>query len=284
MPYTTDGQFYEMDIFGTPMNGQTPSMFSSDPGFSNGVAPALSPAMGVPFTGGGMNSSVPWSYQGMGGFSGGMGGFGGGGQLSPQAAAQATAERTRALSNLEGRAADYWKTPLAQGMQSNLTGMMSGEIAPYSQDVQNRMFSQSADQISAAQDAARQKAYARAGASGMGFTGGMENRLANIEGQGALQRQGALTGIQNQAALSNFSARQSATGQANQALGTGYGVTNPLVQQAASARFNTDWGSGIGSDLGGSFTGGAASANKIRGGAARTQWGGTGITGMRTTY
>jgi hypothetical protein len=199
-----------------------------------------------------------------GGFTGGMGmgGYGGGGssgQLSPGAAAMATAERTQALKNLEGRAADYWNQPLAKAAQSNLLGIMGGE-GPYSQDVQNRMFAQSADQIAGAQDAARQRAMQRAGASGLGFSGGIENRLANIEGQGALQRQGAMTGIQNQAALGNFAARQNAIGMANQALGTGYGVTNPLVQQAASARFNTEWGSGIGSDL----TGGTAATARRR--------------------
>lgn len=194
----------------------------------------------------------------------------GGGQLSPQAAAQATAERTKALGQLEGRAAGYWNTPLAQGAQNQLLGVMNGTNLPYSQSVQNQMFTQSADQIAAAQNAARQRAYAQAGASGMGTGGAFQNQLAAGAGNAAVQRQGALAGIQNRAAMGNFSAQQQAAGMANSMLGTGYGVTNPLVQQAASARFNTDWGSGIGSDLGGGSNAAAGTGGSLRYNVRRT--------------
>ena len=240
--------------FSMPLSGGlggTQSSFADagayvDPRTGRLTVPPNMPPMGIPGSWG-MNATPGYYGGGGGGLSGGYGMGGGGGGVDPAAAAQASAARAEALGQLQTARSQYFGSPLYKGMTSALEGQVSGKEAPFSQSVQDVQFARSADQIAAAQDAARQRAYGRAGASGTGFslTGGLGNRMAAIEGQGALQRQGSLADIQSNAALQNYNARQRAIGLGSSVMASAYGVTNPLLQQATAAKFGTEWGAGL---------------------------------------
>ena len=195
----------------------------------------------------------PSQVPGAGGFGGGFGGGGGEG-MDAGARAAAEAERAKALGMLEGRNTELFGSPVSQAMMGALPGMISGADTPFSQSVQNQMFSSRADQIGAAAAAARQRAATTAGAAGLGRGTFYNKALQGVGTQAAGARQEALRDVQMTAVPANYAARQQSMNLGRGVLGTLYGITNPLVQQAASMRFNTQFRGGAG---GGGGAGGA---------------------------
>lgn len=206
----------------------------------------MDPATGRPT----VPSNIPpigsWYAPGTTNWGGSGSGWGGGGGGDAAAQAAAAAERAKALGMLEDRSAGVFSSPVAQAMTSRLPGMISGTDVPFSQRTQDQMFSSRADQIGAAAAAARQRAAAGAGSAGLGRGLFYNKALQGIQNRASGARQEALRDVQMTAAPMNFAASQQAMNLGRGVLGTLYGITNPLVQQAAGMRFNTQFLGGAG--------------------------------------
>jgi len=215
--------------------------------------PSMTPPQAAPVSGFGSTVVKP-EYQAFSstGYGGGFGGFmprykgSGGGGIDARAAALADAERKAALGLLEGGVDDINADPMRQAAAKYYTSVLGGSALPYSNTEKDRLYSTATDEIGAAQNAARMAAERRAASMGLGRGSALASQLRASEGQAALARQGARTGIENTAVMANQAARQAAASGAGGLFGTTQSLMNPLRSQAANIRVNTQFRGGAG--------------------------------------
>lgn len=147
--------------------------------------------------------------------------------------------RKRAFSLLEGRSDDIMNDPqYAAAMQAYQDVLTSG--GPMNEQVQNAMAGQLADQGARAQQIQQQQMARQLAASGGSINDpSYQAAQRGMTTQRQLSNQGNRRDIMMQAAMDNFRAQQAAAGNLASVRGQQYGMSNPLLTQAANEYMNT---------------------------------------------
>lgn len=178
-------------------------------------------------------TSAPASIAG--GFSGGSASSGGRGQPAEVAANRAA--MFAALQPGQG----YFASPLGQQAQSAIANTMSGVDVPYTQAVQDRLFSGQADLNAgsrASQDDLIRRQLAERGMEGSGA--GLAAMLGAGRDQSAANST-ALSQIQNTAQTENFAARERARNAAESFLSSRSAAEAPYRLKEADLRAQSDY-------------------------------------------
>lgn len=180
-------------------------------------------------------------------------------------------QRRLAFGSLN-QGANYFNSPLGNQTYNSLSNTQAGIDVPYTQEVQDRMFSQQGD-LAAGQEAGAQdrirSSFANRGMEGSG------GELAAMLGAGrerSAQNTQALTEIQNKAQLENFGARERAREASTGFMGARSSAEAPyrLKEADLRSRFEVTGQSPLGA-LGGMLgMGGGNSLAGMSGNAART--------------
>lgn len=149
----------------------------------------------LPYAGGPAVGSFP---------GGGAGGYGGG----PTAADDAKLEEQRrlALASLN-QGANYYASPFGQQIQGAIGARAAGADAPYTQAVQDRLFSRQADLAASAEQSDQARIRSMMGERGMEGSGAALAAMLGAGRQRSAANSAALSDIENRAQLENFGAR-----------------------------------------------------------------------------
>ena len=135
---------------------------------------------------------------------GGAGGYGGG----PTGADDAKLEEQRRLAfGSLNQGANYFASPFGQQIQGAIGARAAGADAPYTQAVQDRLFSRQADLAASAEQSDQARIRSMMGERGMEGSGAALAAMLGAGRQRSAANSAALSDIENRAQLENFGAR-----------------------------------------------------------------------------
>ena len=163
------------------------------------------------------------------------------GQGGPSAMDDAKLEEQRRLAfGSLAQGAGYFGAPFGQSVQNNISGRMSGADAPYTQAVQDRLFSRQADLAAGQEAGARDMIRSQLGERGMEGSGAALAAMLGAGRERSAANTAALSDIQNRAQLENFAARERAQQAGTDFLSQRSSSEAPYRLKEADLRINSE--------------------------------------------